>query len=1024
MKNLITCLSVTLLSGSAFATTWTVDDDGKADFENIQDAIDAASDGDEIIVMPGTYIGTDNNVVEMPSVSVTLRSSDPSDWEVVVSTIIDGENKRRGLFCNADVSPTTIINGLTFANGRGNNDGGGMLLDSSITVKNCRFENNIATYAGGGLRISYASASIEDCEFHNNSAYFGGGVSVAVEGNPIFTRCNFIGNFSNEGGCGGAVSSWASYAEFYECNFYNNTSECGGAIFMATDGAEYWPLVSDSAFCGNLTEDFSSENWTDGGGNIFFEECDDCNNNDVLDWQDIIDGTSFDCDENGIPDECQTWVDCNKNGIADYCDIAAGISPDCDRDGIPDECQSNLHEFAHLACGVNEVGIDGTPGPLYPESNTWTPIVAGDSDVPLPSIVMMASEFGFGRIIATAGILGSQTELYDNWIFNSNTLSYLTLNTKNVIGYSTGHNEYQQSIDELAKVAKTLNIVMEPIPSPITAEYLADYSSLFVAYATGTVTEDEIDVIEQWVNNGGKLVMLGLGWVWDHYHKGTMEDYPMNQLGSRFGVRWLKTYNTNLFHTFYPEIYPASAQQSVDRIVQLHKTHGDELPIAIETNDATRLSFLQAHATLAIPTREFPSDHPDREFVYDATKSFFEQWPDYYARGFSFDEQTVPLSAWVRERAWLTWRDSLELNAERKEQISDLGQLVGIRHSLFMQYDMLLLENDHFGVPEIQFVHDLCALTPTGLLSLNSMSAVDCLGDSPSTFNLRGAGSGVNVFCMEIGQVSGNPFPEDITPYECDGFIAVASHEANHVVDGIASADDQWNKRKNQLIVDAGEDSMNYLRSMIPDGYFVNSPQEFFASIANQWFAKSAFVLELGLIRFEAGRPDPINQALFFADTYSQGSNITWFYTSDETGLLTRDPVLLIRDSKNRIIGLDYSGMRYDFSLDTDGRVVGYTTFGSITGACCINNTCIQVHQDSCLLVGGDYLGHNIPCANEDCLISCEGDITQDELVNVLDLLTVIDQWGLTNSPADVNEDGIVNVSDLLMVVGNWGSCE
>ncbi|MBT5366384.1 MAG: hypothetical protein HOL14_07650, partial [Phycisphaerae bacterium] len=145
------------LTSTTLATTWTVDDDGKADFENIQDAIDAASDGDEIIVMPGTYIGTDNNVVEMPSVSVTLRSSDPSDWEVVVSTIIDGENKRRGLFCNADVSPTTIINGLTFANGRGNNDGGGMLLDSSITVKNCRFENNIATYAGGGLRISYAS---------------------------------------------------------------------------------------------------------------------------------------------------------------------------------------------------------------------------------------------------------------------------------------------------------------------------------------------------------------------------------------------------------------------------------------------------------------------------------------------------------------------------------------------------------------------------------------------------------------------------------------------------------------------------------------------------------------------------------------------------------------------------------------------------------------------------------------------------------------------------------------------------
>ena len=44
--------------------------------------------------------------------------------------------------------------------------------------------------------------------------------------------------------------------------------------------------------------------------------------------------------------------------------------------------------------------------------------------------------------------------------------------------------------------------------------------------------------------------------------------------------------------------------------------------------------------------------------------------------------------------------------------------------------------------------------------------------------------------------------------------------------------------------------------------------------------------------------------------------------------------------------------------------------------------------------------------------------------VNVSDLLTIIDQWGLTNSPADVNFDGIVDVSDLLIVVGNWGPCE
>jgi len=34
------------LTSTALADTWTVDDDGKADFDNIQAAVDAASDGD------------------------------------------------------------------------------------------------------------------------------------------------------------------------------------------------------------------------------------------------------------------------------------------------------------------------------------------------------------------------------------------------------------------------------------------------------------------------------------------------------------------------------------------------------------------------------------------------------------------------------------------------------------------------------------------------------------------------------------------------------------------------------------------------------------------------------------------------------------------------------------------------------------------------------------------------------------------------------------------------------------------
>ena len=56
---------------------------------------------------------------------------------------------------------------------------------------------------------------------------------------------------------------------------------------------------------------------------------------------------SFDCNENGIPDECDladcdndpASDDCNENGIPDGCDIAAEISEDVNEYGIPDECE-------------------------------------------------------------------------------------------------------------------------------------------------------------------------------------------------------------------------------------------------------------------------------------------------------------------------------------------------------------------------------------------------------------------------------------------------------------------------------------------------------------------------------------------------------------------------------------------------------------------------------------------------------------------------------------------------------------
>jgi len=63
----------------------------------------------------------------------------------------------------------------------------------------------------------------------------------------------------------------------------------------------------------------------------------------------------YDRDGDGIPDPCQV-VDCNRNGFSDALDLSLGRSKDCNDDGIPDECQPELD------CDDNGVPDSCEPG--------------------------------------------------------------------------------------------------------------------------------------------------------------------------------------------------------------------------------------------------------------------------------------------------------------------------------------------------------------------------------------------------------------------------------------------------------------------------------------------------------------------------------------------------------------------------------------------------------------------------------------------------------------------------------------
>jgi len=94
------------ICASAFAAEYQVKQDGTGDFTTIQAAIDAAQDGDVIVVHPGTYYEN----IRFDGKNITLRSLDPEDGQVVASTIIDGgQNEAVVTFAGTENAPPEFI---------------------------------------------------------------------------------------------------------------------------------------------------------------------------------------------------------------------------------------------------------------------------------------------------------------------------------------------------------------------------------------------------------------------------------------------------------------------------------------------------------------------------------------------------------------------------------------------------------------------------------------------------------------------------------------------------------------------------------------------------------------------------------------------------------------------------------------------------------------------------------------------------------------------------------------------------
>jgi len=247
----------------AQSTTISVESDGSGDYTSLGAAALASSEGDTILVGPGTYYET---VTAMTHGVVILSTHGAA------ATIVDGGNVHRVFLW--DTSLGVVIEGLTFTDCYNSSNGSALAFryGSTATVRDCVFDDN--TYAalsastgsymlvercqftsntsptsGPGLYVSGATADVLDCEFTANLAFdHGGATSVSNYGSATYERCTFRNNVA--GGDGGAIRAVFATLTTIDCVFIGNSSYVGSAIL----GHKSNTTMSNCTFDGNSSD--------------------------------------------------------------------------------------------------------------------------------------------------------------------------------------------------------------------------------------------------------------------------------------------------------------------------------------------------------------------------------------------------------------------------------------------------------------------------------------------------------------------------------------------------------------------------------------------------------------------------------------------------------------------------------------------------------------------------------------------------------------------------------------------------
>ncbi|MGC8979808.1 InlB B-repeat-containing protein, partial [Caldisericum sp.] len=516
----------------------------------------------------------------------------------------------------------------------------------------------------------------------------------------------------------------------------------------------------------------------------------------------------------------------------------------------------------------------------------------------------------------------------------------------------------QSNASKFSDYAKSLGFDVQFLNSNISTDSLSNVGVLISGSAWRDINDSEILAIKDFVNNGGILLLAGLGWSWITYHPDkTLDDLPANKIGKEFGIKWSDgvitetkdfIYNdTTVFVTLYPEslfgIYRDLISNSLKVIEDILNANKD-LNKALSNSEELRNRWVCALETLYGEVNR--ADSVQKEIAFNRINAIINKYPYYFKKDHSFNENSENFLIWSREKiAVIFYGYAIPLNDEKKNIISNTLNLEDTYLNIWNKFGILVLDNNKLYQKNLQFIFSFFDSLPAKTHNLKLIMIGKLLGkpidgmyllfqdekymiyDLGASFaTTTKIGYAIDLWDIHIDGAYENPFPADVPERKDPYFAGALAHETTHIIDfNLILSDSTLRKEREKYLNRASNNHLNYLRSAnTEDGFFIKNPLEFIASIGNQWFCDTWNTLDLAIKRFEEGYKEPINQFLFFARALSLDTNVVPFYYREQSGTkLLKTDVYIVKDLSNRIVKLFDTRNKsvYDFVLDSQGAV-------------------------------------------------------------------------------------------------------